>query len=266
MLDSLWDVQRKIVPGGAVHDLPKDFPVFNINTEPLYNRLRGAYNRNNGEVHFNIDDDKTIVYNEGLGVFNGFYTYKPVFYVSLNKALMSIKDGVIHMHDFIDDSYFYGKPCPSVMHVMSNKQFGMTKMFDSFQIYAPFFNNYWGLDKDETTYNDYKSHTGEIITGQTNRTSPFNTFNFYNSYQQTGEKQVNYAKFDPKSDEDNLVIDRRERVWSIKIPKNNEKVNGQDDLFKDRMRDNYLGVKFTVNPNFKVKIPYVTTNFRYAIR
>ena len=194
----------------------------------------------------------TLVFNERLDAFTGIYTFKPYYFIQLNNNILSTDNGhSIYSHNVGNRCKFYGTTHDSTLKVLVNPDYATIKIFDTIRFYS-----------NSSTY-------GTLID------ELFNTWSdirFYNDYQNTDYISLNVLSNN---------ITRRERDWSMQIPRNKVNVNitsnpdifladnlSEDREFGERIRDKYMVIdlRYDNSNNNKFTSPYIITNYRYSIR
>jgi len=231
-----------------------------------------AYDKNNDEILFtffldpinyddsNYDRSYTLAFNELVGVFPSFYSIKPTLYIPYkNKLLVTTDDDGLtentgdHLNvsretlwfydsENVDRCYFWSHDgsglesdwfVDSNVEILFNPEYQFTKVFDNITFIA----NAWN-----------RTLSGLTIQDNTSYDEFFDTMQFYNDYQNTGEVTLTYG----------TNLKRRERGWSTYIPRNivdtavtsNPNIYTATDtsrIFKERMRGKYLIGNFIYN-------------------
>jgi len=216
-----------------------------------------VYDNKYNEAIFTIvkTSPETIAYNEVLDSFSTFYSYPVQHYITLyNDRFLSVK--TMETNAWLHDSLSVGRS--NLYNVLENATIKF--MVNDKYIYNKVFDN---ISYISTTVNS----TGINIFDKT-----FTEFRAYNDYQNT-----DWITLTPDT---NIV--RKERVWKMTIPRDvvDKDVNTNSDifnlinlddtqLFKARMRDNYLIVDFTYDNddgNYKFSCPFIKTNYRLSHR
>ena len=198
--------------------------------------------------------DRTIVFNEMVDYFTGFYNMIPSRSALSNNNLITIgSDSLLYMHDTSTSEYgiYYDDSTPneSYVRILVNDDPDVVKVFDAIN-----FPLYVRDSSDVLKYSD-----------------TFDTIKCYNSYQNTDEialiKDTN--------------ISRDKGMWSIEIPRNVVSVSPTLDpdihdpanldstrLYKERLRDLYMLVELKYNntDNYKINFPYMHTKYRLNYR
>jgi hypothetical protein len=231
-----------------------------------------AYDPSTKEVHFNLNDDKTLIFNEDLSIFNSFYTYNPEYYIQSDSSLMSINSGSIWAHNYkmADYSYknrFYnGDRFVSKIKIVSNKSYNNSKIFDS-------------MDFLTQAYKCENIFSSGALT-YTIKDDPITTFNSVKfstirdtdiAELTTGERKLIYNKEEPSDYE--LGYTKREESFTLFIPRVFT-IDSDDELFKPRMRGKFMVInletgKYDDDNKFlgrRFSLSYIISKFRYSIR
>lgn len=216
------------------------------------------YNR---EIIFSFPGNNVLIYGQLIEAFVGNFSYEPyMLFRDYEDRLFTIPNDnkySIYKHSANDVTRgtFYNSTTDSEITLLFNEDFDSVKAVDSISFPS-------------------KSLQGNVdIFDDT-----FDTFQAYNSYQNTGEYTL--IKGGERSDTV-LPIERRERMWTTFIPRNavNVGVSSNPDilnsatldktlLFKDRMRDNYLIIKLKYDNSIGnyFSVPYVKILYRNSTR
>ena len=212
----------------------------------------------------------TLVFNEELMVFNGFYSMDtPMYIQGWNKVLSIKRDAVtdnepdeLYINNLGDKSNFFGTEYDSILHLMVNKNIKFTKVFD----------NLWLVFGSKNS------------SGYSQHIDFFKWIRVYNDYQNTGiltfkEK----ATITTTKTNSEVFFERRERTWFVAIPKNAVKSTlatmdsnnilavGNLDMtktFKERLRDKYVVIELTYDnsTNNSIDISLVSCDMRLSFR
>ncbi len=242
-------VQELSVTGGVQSRLDK---LFDPNKATML-----AYDTALNEVNiFTYSKDRfvrnsTLIFNEKMGVFSGFYEYTPDWYISLDKSLLTLKDYKFWNHTVnnldYDRNLWYGKHYPSVLNFIVNKSPITTKIFDS-------------LDYLTRSYNGI---------GQENPLDTFDITFFRTESQYTPTSRTYHGGNSGVDDREiGQRFERREDGFTMNIqrcPMNT------DSIFPERLRGKYMLAELQYskgedNMHNKFIIPYINTKFRYSIR
>jgi hypothetical protein len=203
------------------------------------NGVRTVYDFKYNQAIFTISDNKninaepvlsnafTLVFDERMGAFSSFYSHTPRIYFSDGYIVFSTDPNNlsdIYMHDEGDYGRFYGTLNDSTIKLITNENFGSTKVFD---------NIVWDSQSTELDANGTRTNFND---------DTWNTIRAYNDYQNTDIQILN----------PNVNIKRKERTWQLAIPRNRVLYTSSDspNIFTDlspsdkvmgeRMRDKYL--------------------------
>lgn len=197
----------------------------------------------------------TISYNEVVDAFVSFYDYVPILYIPFNQRYLTTTNSnyrqsqsfdrdrlFVHDSSLVDRCYFYGLVADvtanyvnSTVETLFNPEFESTKVFD----------NLFYISNSSSLTSD--------IFGDT-----FTSVRCYNDYQNTSTITLTPG----------TNLERRERTWSLVVPRNAVNANVSSNptitsavdtgqLFKERMRDKYLVAIFTYTNG--------TNNYRFAV-
>lgn len=254
-LDSSRKKLLSYTKGGAVQELStlrgvQSYIDRTLNANSIIN---AGFDNALSEANFNISNN-TLIFNEKIGVFSGFYTYKPDLYLNIGKALLSWKNNTLwnQTANNVDRhrNVWYGEWKESELNLISNKLPISSKIFDS-------------VDYQTVAYDE----NGVEIALDT-----FTHMQFYTNIQNTGVKTLQIGEdFDGDDDDTNMLrFERRERGFNLNIPRNRNEVNNDEMIFSDRIRDKYLKIKAVYaksNEQYnRFIIPYINTKFRHSIR
>lgn len=206
------------------------------------------------EVYMQLSD-KVLVYNSYMGNFIGDYTFDPA-YIGHSKNFTIYNNptdsafiygmylGADYGEFFISDSYQESK-----VRVVSNDDFYYTKTFGNVILF-----------------------TNSIEGGIENNTDHFDTVSFWNDYQYTGVLGLVIG----------TTLERKERGYSIAIPRNIVNANGTTNIdifnpvnqdstrqFKERMRGKALTAEFTYENSAtkgQLSVPYISFLYRPSKR
>jgi hypothetical protein len=207
----------------------------------------------------------TVVYNELVDAFTSFASYKPGRYIKLDTNFLSTND----YHDLYkhngDDAYrstYYTTEYDSSVTLIFNKDYPYSKVWDALKWHSESDNGN-GVNQFEDT---------------------FDTVTISNDYQHTGDRDLYYAK-KPVEDSPPVTrpteIVRRDRTWSMQIPRNIVDVNvstnsditlsgnwDETQLYKERIRDKYIKCYFTYdNSNYMTfSVPFISAIYRKSER
>lgn len=274
-ITNLYDLSQDGTYYNAIINAKFDSDVYNPTRNVIYYSTGGRawkfleenpYGDETSYYYVTLYDDPTytytITFNEHVNSFVSFRSFKPFHYIPLNKNFLTTNDNHdlwIHNSSGTSKSSYYNTKYDSIVEVPLNPEFPYTKVFDTLKWISE--------SKNSLDVNLFKDtlHKAE----------------FYNDYQYTGERELYYqhdsvptgTTYTP------IQISRRERTWSMNIPRNivDEKVSenpniftdvDESRLFKERMRDKYLTAKLTYeNTNgYLFSLPFVSVIYRKSIR
>ena len=233
------------------------------------------YGTTDSYYYVTIDNDPaltyTISFSELVDSFVSFHSFTPGRYIQLPTTILSSDDYQdIYIHNVIDNSVsrgtYYGITYDSEFTTVFNKEFQYTKVWDALKWY-----------------------TESIATGTTINTfkDTFEQISIYNDYQHTGNRYLYYKGDTPPVTRPTEFV-RRERTFSMNIPRNIVDVNVSEDpditdsgnwdetqTFKERIRDKYIVVNTVydntwngVDPVFPAifSVPFISAVYRKSIR
>ena len=229
-----------------------------MNTFTKTDNVNIIYDQLFNEVSFSLQQqflNKVLIYNEQISAFTGFYTYTPDLYINDNNNLYSIKFNKLYKHNKNNKGKFYDTIYPSIVKILINDNYQVTKVFDSIEYLSN------SITNDSNNIYKYTLYNNLVDT--------FNTIQCYNDYQNTGEIDLIYK----------TNFNRRERSYILQIPRNiinkdsNNNIFNLDNLstnrlFKERLMDKYLYIdlKYNNTNGNILNIPYLATNYRLSIR
>lgn len=211
----------------------------------------------------NYDGDETLTFNEQIGKFVSRASFKPMSYVQLdNNYLSTIDLQKLWLHNSggpTKRANYYNTSYDSTLTVTFNKEYPYTKVYDNIK---------WITEAvDGNGVNQFKE--------------TFKQVEMYNDYQHTGKRDL-YYQHDTPSGTLPVPVSRRERTWSMHIPRNivdtNVELNpdifdsanwDSTQLYKERMRDKYLTVKlYYDNTSFNdvLSTSLIATTYRKSFR
>lgn len=204
----------------------------------------------------------TLVYNERGNSFTSFESFKPRWYVKFGGPWVTSEEGqdfYLHSSGKANKGQFYGTYYPSVFTTVFNKEYPTTKVFDIVK---------WVSEsKNADDIDQFKDTFSEV--------------EFWNDYQHTGDRSL-YYQHDTAPATRPSAISRRERTWSMQVPRNIVDMDVADNpdifdtgnwdtsqTFKERIRDKHLFAKFTYtnsSSNNTFSVPFVATKYRKSFR
>lgn len=137
--------------------------------DPRYNRILFTFYKG---------DAFTLSFNEYLGGFESFYSFKPCVYLSTGRKILTV-DGrpfisnrkAVYQHDTGNYGEFYGETHDSKLTLCVNGQNGNTKEWNNLSWYSECYNNLNDVPDETFTsirvYNDHQT-TGDIVFGSNN--------------------------------------------------------------------------------------------------
>ena len=200
--------------------------------------------------------NKTLVYSEVLQCYTSFITISPDILLNLEKGLFSIYNKSLYRHNIGDRCNFYGTVNDSMLKILVNDMYSITKTFDSIEYFTTSISSTSEYDLQGFDKINYLTDT-------------FNTVCCYNDYQNTGLVSLSY----------NNNLRRKERGFTLNVPRNildvdvNENPNlsstfSRSLLYKERLTDKYIYADFYYDneQNNTFNISYITTNYRISVR
>jgi hypothetical protein len=211
----------------------------NINKNPK--GAIGIYDVNYQTVYFtfkdfqNSNNDFTLGFNEKLGVFESFYSFKPDIYLNLNQRVFSsLGNDECYWHNKGDYGSFYGTYYPSSVKFLTNENPTYTKVWDNQQFQTEVYDTngvLLNLDTIDTIQHTTENQDAGLITlvPQTN-------------------------------------INKVERDWKLQIQRDLANAT-YSTLSKPRLRDLYLQTEltFTNEDNKRFILHPITTFYRQSI-
>ena len=178
------------------------------------------------QINSNHRISETVALNEQIGAFTSFYDYKPSLYLNNKRVILSpnpANERQVYIHNFGNKGNYYGTYFPSTVQCVVNPHFNSVKVFDNLSWLTETFDAS-GNELSNVTHNQLKARTG---------------------YQDGGTTTL----------VPNSNIRRRERIWSMSVPRGKE---------RERLRDVYMEVdlSFTNNVDRKMLFHFLNTHFR----
>jgi hypothetical protein len=205
----------------------------------------------------------TIVYNDMLQVFTGFYDFIPTMYIERpSNYLTSSTLTDLYLHntgnygEYYKDLYNTSSVRESKILIPVNKDFYYTKVFDNLRFST--------TSIDDDGINRFYDSTGVYDT--------FDKLRVYNDYQNSDFVVL---------DTINTDISRREREWTLSLPRNAVSLSETTSpnifdstnlnttrLFRERIRGKYIILELVYNnlEGYKFNCPYVITKYRKSKR
>ena len=188
-----------------------------------------VYDKKYNEVLFTLGD-KTLAFNEQLGVFTSFYNYNPDYYAEFSDKLYLFKSLKLFKYNGGEQADLDSdKAKVSEIEFVVNKDYPQTKTFDNVEYSGDF-----------TTDTNF-----DLILFTTKR--------------QTSETLTS-EDIDYREDTYKFAIPRN----SLKL---NEVEQLANKSYKDRMKGKYLicNYKYDCNGGNEFKVPYISTAYRYSM-
>lgn len=201
----------------------------NDKKEILSNDPQGYYDKKYNDVLFTLED-KTLVFNEQLGVFTSFYTFKPDWVVEFSDKLFMYNNLNLFKYNTGDNrNLFDDQSKISYIQFVVNEGYPQTKTFDNVEYGGDF---------------TYKTNFFKIWF-ETKRQRSFELTNTDIDY-----REDTYKFCVPRSDRELNVIE--------------ELVNKS---YRDRMKGKYLvcNYKYDCNNGNTFKVPYISTAYRKSL-
>jgi hypothetical protein len=211
-----------------------------VNNELIY-----TFFRSYGEDVDLITNKDTMVINQSIEAFTGFYSHTPKIYITNNKKFISadITNGTtlqdLFLHNYGDYGRFYGLYKPSEIELYSNKAPQITKVFDTLMFQTELQNGNTLIDLDR---------------GLTPLHETFNTLEVSTDFQDSGIITLNSTN-----------MNRNFRSWRTPVPRNSTQAAYVSTGLFARMRDKYLKIKlsFMNNENKRLIVHNIISFFRF---
>lgn len=209
----------------------------------------------NDETYFKLDSNTVLVFNTFTNNFIGEYTFSPDYISDVDSYTFYTIDSDDSLYGLYLGSETYGSfdndtsYNSSIITITNNDDYIKTKTYDNLIFFST-------------------SKLNDIIQN----TNIFDSAKFWNDYQ--------YTELGTLTLNDN--IERKERGYSLAIPRNIVTANGTSNIdifdssnhdstreFKERMRDKYLTTELTYDNSAtkgQISIPYVGFKYRTSIR
>lgn len=236
-----------------------DKPVYSDSTIGI-NGIHGVYDYINDELYYTIARGEqtptppsgekppprqnyyTLVFNEKLGVFTGFYTHYPKNYITNNRSIISADPNNLQelfLHNFGDYGNFYGIENVSSITFTSNPNPEITKVFTNLMIQTDVQDGNTLIDTD---------------SGATPIQESFNLLQTSNNHQTSSLTTLTPGN--------NLI--RFFRTWRTEVPRNSISAAYVSPNLFARMMDKWLQVKlsFQNNNNKRLVLHNVVSFFR----
>lgn len=188
-----------------------------------------AYDKKYNEVLFTLDNN-TLVFNEQLGVFTSFYTFKPDWWAEFTDDMFIYKSLQVFKYNSGNElDLFTGKDKVSYIKFIVNDKYPQTKTFDNVE-YSGDFTYKTNFD---SIYFDTKRQTSFTLT----------------------QDDIDY-----REDTYKFCIPRSSREL-------NEAEELVNKSYRDRMKGKYLvcHYKYDCNGGNTFKVPYISTAYRHSL-
>ena len=187
------------------------------------------YDNKYNEVWFTIKD-KSLIFNEQVNAFSGFYTHSPQFVLTFSDYTATIKNSSIYyIHNIynLNNSNVEDKTCK--LELIINQNYQQTKVYDNV-----FF------DADFTDLKQVKSITFKTKTQQTDQID----------YSVIDNREDTYRFFIPREHLDDAETQTKESM-----------------SYAARMRGKYLICDYTFDCNGEkqIEIPFIKTTYRDSL-
>lgn len=208
-----------------------------INNELIYTFLRSS-----GSGVDLVTKKDTLVINQILETFTGFYSHTPKIYITNNKKFISADENTglnaLFLHNYGEYGNFYDEYYNSEIEFFVNKNPEITKVFDNIIMETEVQDGNTLIDTD---------------SGVTPIHETFNSVTASTDYQTSGAITL---------DSTNLV--RNYRTWRTIVPRSNVQAAYVSTGLFARLRDKYLKLKFvfTNNANKRMIVHNILTFFR----
>ena len=212
----------------------------------------------------------TVAYNEMFEVFHSFYSINSPMYLNLDNKFFHIRSYYSYNYpvglpdaptgDYPDEIWIdgygdygsiFGEDVSSVLTIIANKHPKYVKVADNIYIVCESFNS-----DNYNQYNDF-----------------FNKIRCYNTYQNTGlQTFVVYDTFNESKSPGQLFATRRDRKWTLAIPRNAIDENISDMDTKDILSVSYLDQTRTFRERLKDRYHLIeltklnTNNNRFTVQ
>lgn len=231
----------------------------------LKNGILATADYTNNEVIFTFHDNKrdgidlrqfskTIVFNEDMQLFTSFMSFTPSIYINTQRNIISPDPtnlDQLYIHYRGNYGSFYGSVEDSTITLLANENPKFPKNFTNIR---------WSTEVQDTTGTDPIDR----------KDNTFYSIRAYNDYQNTGNITLSPGT--------NVV--RRERTWSMGIPRNAVKqspVNldifdtanlDSTRLFREPLRDKYciIELKFSNGGNYRLICPFIHVGYLISPR
>jgi hypothetical protein len=250
----------------------------------VYETIRSVFDKRYSNVMWsfynsNISEGVTLVFDENIDTFTGFYDFYTNHFVTYPEGYLSVyrivcNTDILHyqnsllkhrccIHSYIPsggaDEELAADPCyvDSTVKVVFNDDYNYTKVFDNVMYVST------------ATENDVEIYD-----------NTFSSIRCYNNYQNSDYYTLTYGNtYTPEAGV--LPLQRDEREWTLFVPRNsvNQTYTSSPDifdagnldktrLFRERMRDKYMVTDFvyTNNDTRRFVVPYIGIKYRVSYR
>jgi hypothetical protein len=265
---TIYKYSNQLEPVNKLNGLDTYFDIeFNSNTSMV-----GVHDHKYNDVLFSFRDNEyqasypthkvTLLYNENFDVFVSKLDTKPFEFIQLyNNDYIGYSDVntvgsrfVLYMYNKGEYGNFDGVVNASEITLVDNDKYPLTKVYDEI-VYTSKSINYSGANPVD------------------NPQDTFDLFQVYTDYQNTDTWNLVY-KGTKNNASKVLPVDRKERNWSIQIPR--DATTGSNifvsldttQLFADRIRNNYALIRLVYNNtnNYKITLPTLLVGYRISKR
>lgn len=235
-----YDLDKNVICalGDGFHELSKvKYVQTYLNRLPDRARTNPVsfYDKKYNEVWFRIYD-RSLIFNEQLGVFTSFYTHNPNWFFPFSTRLVTIKNNnCYYLHNMYDVNSDIKEERVSYVRFVVNKDMAQTKVFDNQWMFADLV--------DPTSDDEHRILKNIYFITKTQETEP-----------------INWDDIDHREDNYRFAIGREKQS----NPSQQEQTNMS---YAGRMRGKYLICNYTFdcNNNKEFKLPYVKTTYRYSM-
>lgn len=213
--------------------------------------ISSGYDTKRNKLYFTIHNGEksyTIGYNEKIGAFLSFYSFKPSLYLDSDSDFLSFNSEDIYLHEKSNYGEYYGIKEKSYIKFIVNDNPSATKIFDNLHIISESLS----------------------VNGENQNKDTWNRIRITNNYQNTDFQDLVY----------NSNLRRIERKFNLDVPRNrvlytnNDSPNIYTDLsqgekdYGERIRDRFINIELeydNVDSN-NLKTTLISTNYRVSIR
>lgn len=187
-----------------------------------------GYDKQNKEVHF-MNKGESLVYSEQLGLFMSFMDIKNTPFISnVEDRVIAINDeaGTYSLYKMNTGEYssFFGVSYPFFIQVIANPEPTLDKIFNVLEFRA---------DCLDDNYKSIDNLNGTAIL-------PFNKFNIWNEYQDSGNVPLQFKNGRPSN------LKKKFRIWRINDFRNSGR--------RDRIRNPWVFFKLTNDEKKNTKV------------